>query len=134
MDNTEGIIRLSINRLGDALHHQLNLVRDIENLAHQAAADPSKAGRLRDALDNLRDVRARLKSEMEILYRNQIYDKELALDAETLALYYIEAAWKTEHRLLEMLKEIVDTKRDIDEVNENRILAEKLIDKLKSNM
>ncbi|MCE4598941.1 MAG: hypothetical protein F7C81_01930 [Desulfurococcales archaeon] len=132
MNNIDDVIRLTINRLGDALHHQLNLVKDIENLAHQAAVNPSRINDLKRLLANLRDLRERLRNEMNILYRYPINSKELALDAETLVLYYIEAAWKTEHRILEMLNRILDTRSDINEVNENKILAEKLINKLRT--
>ncbi len=134
MSSIDNIIRLSINRLGDALNNQLVIIRDIENIMHQAVVDPAKMVDLKKLLDNLRYVRRRLRSEMNIIYSNyhSIDSKELALDIETLARYYIEVAWKTETRILKEVSKLLDTQHDLNEVIANKKLAERIVDRLNS--
>lgn len=87
---------------------------------------------LEESLRNLRDLRRGIIENMQYLKANvNAASREALEDAEALIAYYLEAAYKSEVRVLEEVKGKLECDDDLKELSELEKLARSILDALK---
>ncbi len=114
---SRGIVKLQIETLAHLLQQHLDIVESLRNTSTLLARSPGYSVEVERGLEQLTEVRRSMIEALRVLKGSSIEGEDRE-DLIALTGYIVEAACRSERRVLDKLRGRVNVEHHLDEVSE----------------
>lgn len=120
------MVKLQIETLAHLLHQHVDIVESLSNMSALLARSPGYLGDVERALEQLAEVRRSMIDTLRLLKDGRIEGEDRE-DLLALTGYIVEAACRSERRILDRLRGRVNVEPHMDSVSELESEAKSLM-------